>query len=194
LHQPQFKTSQYSFFVFKNSNTTDMSLIASAIGAGVGLLGSLWGGSKAGQERKKMNNYLNQQDAENTSWYNANALSDYTQRQDSQNLLRQLREQLDKQNRAQANTAVITGATPEQQAVQKELSNEVISDTYSNLGAQGQAYKDRISDRYMQMRSNIANQRMGMMERQAQSYENVMSGGLNMLSNSGSGLLNSLTS
>jgi hypothetical protein len=148
-----------------------MSLVTSAIGAGIGLLGSLWGGHKAGQERKKMNSYLDRQDVENKSWYNANALSDYTQRQDSQNLLRQLREQLGKQNRAQANTAVITGATPEQQAVQKELSNKVISDVYSNLGAQGQAYKDRITDRYMQMRNTIANQRMGMMEGQAQSYE-----------------------
>jgi hypothetical protein len=169
-------------------------LIAAGISAGAGLVGTLWGGIKAGNERKRMNSYLDRQDTENRSWYNANALSDYTQRQDSQNLLKQLRDQLSKQNSAQANTAAITGATPEQQAVQKELSNKVISDVYSNLGAQGQAYKDRITDRYLQVKNNIANQRMGVMEGNAQSYENVMNGGINMISTAGQGLLNSFIS
>ena len=141
-----------------------------------------------------MNRYLNEQDAENKAWYNANALSDYTQRADAQSLMGQLRNTLTKQNKVAANTAVVTGATPEQQAIQKEQSNKVISDTISNLGAMGQQYKDRVTDRYLAQKTNLANQRMNMMEGQAGSYENLMGSGLNMLSGSIGGLVGGLKS
>ena len=160
-----------------------------AIGAGVGLLGSIWGGSKAAKQRRKMNQYLNQQDAENKAWYNANALSDYTQRSDVQNLMRNMRENLTRQNKATSNTAAITGATPEAQAAQKELSNKVISDTYANIGALGQNYKDRVTSQYLARKDNIAGQRMGLMDGKARSYENVMNTGTNFLGSSLSNLL-----
>jgi len=163
-----------------------------AIGAGVGLLGSFFGGRKAAKQRRKMNQYLNTQDTENKAWYNTNALSDYTQRSDTQNLMRNLRENLSRQNKAASNTAVITGATPEQQAVQKELSNKVISDTYANVGAMGQQYKDRVTSQYLNRRADIANQRMGMMEGSAQSGENLMNSGFNLFSNSAASLANQL--
>lgn len=160
-----------------------------AIGGAVGLVGSLFGGNKAAKQRKKMEKYLNQQDAENKSWYNANALSDYTQRADAQNLMGQLRNTLTRQNKIAANTAVVTGATPEQQAVQQEQSNKVISDTFSNLGSMGQQFKDRVTDKYLARRQDIAGQRMNMMEGKAQSGENLQSNGLGMLSNAAGSLL-----
>lgn len=160
-----------------------------AIGGAVGLVGSLFGGNKAAKQRKKMENYLNTQDAENKAWYNANALSDYTQRSDTQNLMKQLRDNLGKTNKRAENMAVVTGATPEQQAVQKEQSNKVISDTFANIGAQGQQFKDRVTDKYQARRENIANQRMNMMEGKAQSGENLQSNGLGMLSNAAGSLL-----
>lgn len=160
-----------------------------AIGGAVGLVGSLFGGNKAAKQRKKMEKYLNQQDAENTAFYNSNALSDYTQRADAQNLMSQLRNNLSRQNKRAENMAVVTGATPEQQAIAKEQSNKVISDTYSNIGAMGQQWKDQITNRYLSRRENIANQRMDMMAGKAQSGENLQSNGLGMLSNAAGSLL-----
>lgn len=157
-------------------------MIGAAIGAGVGLAGSIFGGRKAAKQRRKMERYLNQQDTDNKAWYNANALSDYTQRSDTQNLMRQLRDTMGKQNKIAANTAVITGATPEQQAVQQEQSNKVISDTFANIGSMGQQWKDGITDRYLNRKDSIAQQRMGVMNQKAQSYENLMNTGLNMMS------------
>ncbi|NDW19421.1 hypothetical protein D0T53_10945 [Dysgonomonas sp. 216] len=168
-------------------------MIGAAIGAGAGLATSIFGGSKAAKQRRKMDRYLNQQDAENKAWYNANALSDYTQRADTQNLMKQLRDTMGKQNKIAANTAVVTGATPEQQAVQKEQSNKVISDTFANIGAMGQQWKDNVTDKYLTRKDNIAQQRMGMMGQKAQSYENLMNSGLNMMSGSLGGLLGSGT-
>jgi hypothetical protein len=156
---------------------------ASAQGT-TGWVSALYGANKAGKERKKMDNYLNQQDTENKAWYNANALSDYTQRADTQNLMKQLRDNLGKNNKAAANMAVVTGATPEQQAVQKELSNRVISDTYSNMGAMGQQWKDKITDRYLSTKNMIANQRMGMIDAQASNYETLFNNGINTLGDS----------
>ncbi|MDR1938645.1 MAG: hypothetical protein LBQ73_09160 [Tannerellaceae bacterium] len=159
--------------------------IAGASGQGtVGWISALVGANNAGDERKKMDNFLNQQDAENKAWYNANALSDYTQRADAQNLMRQLRESLSKQNQASANMAVVTGATPEQQAVQKELSNKVISDTYSNLGAMGQQYKDSVVDKYQYTKRLLDSQRMGMMDSKATAYENLFQNGMNTFGDS----------
>jgi hypothetical protein len=159
------------------------------VGGVIGLGASLIGGNKAARQRKLMEGYLNRQDTENKAFYNANALSDYTQRTDVQNLMKQLRDNLGRQNKAAANTAIVTGATPEQQAVAKEQANKVISDTYANIGAMGQQWKDRVTDRYLSRRESIANQRMNIMQGKAQSGENLQSNGLNMLGNSAGQLL-----
>lgn len=158
---------------------------ASGAAAGtIGIAGGLFGGIKAGKQRKKMRRYLNEQDADNKAFYNANAMSDYTQRADAQNLLKQLRDNLTRQTKRSENTAVVTGATPEQQAVAKEQATKAMSDTYSNLGAMGQQWKDQITDRYLARKQDIANQRMNMMQGSAQSYENLMNNGFSALTNS----------
>jgi len=152
--------------------------IGSVIGGIAGIGSAIYGGIEAGRERKKMDQYLNQQNSDNQAWYNANALSDYTQRADTQNLMRQLRNTLDRQNQIANNTAVVTGATPEQQAVQKEQSDNTISNVYGNIGAMGQQYKDQVTNQYLAMKNNLESQKMGMMNQTANSYENLMNNGL----------------
>jgi hypothetical protein len=163
-----------------------------AIGGAIGLAGSLFGASKADSERKRIEALLNQQKTENQAWYNAHALSDYTQRADAQNLLRNLRETLGQQNRAAANTAVITGATTEQQAVQKELSNKVIADTYANLGAMGQQYKDRITEQYLARKNALQSSQMSMMNGDLNNYSMLFNNSIGQLGNSAIALADSL--
>jgi hypothetical protein len=159
----------------------DETMIPLIFGAAIGLGKAIAGGVKAANKRRKMNAYLNQQEADNKAWYNANALSDYTQRADTQNLMKQLRDTLGRQSKKAAGSAVVTGATTEQQAVQKEQANKVISDTFSNIGAMGQRWKDNITDRYLTRKQSIDNQRMGMTAQQAASGENLMQEGFNTL-------------
>jgi len=156
-------------------------MIPLIVGAAIGLGKVIAGGVKASKNRRRMDSYLNAQDAENKAWYNANALSDYTQRSDTQNLMKQLRDTLGRQNRNAAGSAVVSGATVEQQAVQKEQANKVISDTFSNIGAMGQRWKDNITDRYLARKQNIANQRMGQTAQQAASGEELMNNGFNTI-------------
>ncbi|MDR0713712.1 MAG: hypothetical protein LBF89_05580 [Bacteroidales bacterium] len=160
------------------------SIIAGAGQGTVGILTGLYGAYKAKKEKKKIEDLLNQQKADNQAWYNANALGDYTQRADAQNLLRNLRENLDRQNKITANTAVVTGATPEQQAVQKEQANKVIADTYANLGAMGQQYKDKVTDQYLNRKYAIENGQMGMMNDSLNNYSTLFNNSMTQLADS----------
>lgn len=154
------------------------------LGGAIGLGASIFGGNKAGKQRRKMNRYLDKQDRENKAQYNSDYYSDYTQRSDVQSLMSQLSNNLKKYNKRAENTAVVTGATPEQLGASKEQANKVISDTYSNLGAMGQQWKDRVSNRYLERKNNIAQQRMGLMSQNAQSSENLMNTGLSLFQSS----------
>ena len=170
-----------------------------AIGGLTGLGGALFGANRANRasrERKRINALIDRQKAENQAWYNANALGDYTQRADAQNLLRNLRENLSRQTKEAANTAVVTGATPEQQAVQKEQANRVIADTYANLGAMGQQYKDRITERYLERKYAIENVQAGMMKddlnNDLKNYSTLFNNSLGLLGNSAVAFADSL--
>ncbi|MDR0768600.1 MAG: hypothetical protein LBE71_01645 [Dysgonamonadaceae bacterium] len=149
----------------------------------IGLGSSIFGAINAHREQKKMENLRRQQQADNKSWYNANALGDYTQRADAQMLLRNLRENLSKQNRVAANTAVITGATPEQQAAQKEQANSVITNTYANLGAMGQQYRDKVTDRYLERKSSIEDSQYQTMQGNLNNYSTLFNNSISSLAN-----------
>lgn len=156
--------------------------------AGTGLVTSLFGGIKAGQERKKMDRAIGGMEAENKAFYNSQALGDYTQRADAQNVIRQMREQLDRQTKRAANTAAITGGTVEQTAVAKDSANKALADATANIGAIGQQFKDRVTDRYLQRKNNLSMMRLNQMQNQATGWENLMQTGLN----TGAGALSSL--
>lgn len=161
-----------------------MDPITIGLGA-AGLASSLFGGYKAGKERKKMRNELDELEAENKAIYNAQALGDYTQRADAQNILRQMRNQLDRQTKRAANTQAITGGTIEQTAAMKDSANRALADTMANLGAVGAQFKDRVTDRYLNRKNQLSTQRM----QSAMGWEGLMQTGLN----TSAGALSSLT-
>jgi len=164
-------------------------MIGAAVQAAAGLASGIMGGIKGAKARREMNNLLNEQEDKNQAWYNANAYSDYTQRADAQNLMRNLREGLDRQNKRAAGMAVITGGTVEQQAMQKEQTNNIISDTYANLGAAGQQFKDRITDRYLSRGDALTGKRLGMFEAEAASGDALMASGINQIGSAGSSMM-----
>jgi len=155
-----------------------------AIGAGIGLLGGLFGGLEAGRKRKQQQNLLNQEESDNQAWYDANALSDYTQRADAQNLIRNMKNNLAQRDSENANMSVVSGATPEQQATAKQQTDNVISNVYGNLGAMGQQWKDQITNQYLGRKYSLGNQNFNMLGDQAKSYENLMGNGLNDMTSS----------
>jgi hypothetical protein len=160
------------------------SMIAGAGQGTMGILTSIYGGINAGKKRKQMENYLGQQESENQAWYNSRAMSDYTQRSDSLAIIRNQREALREGQQRAANMAVVTGATPEAQAMQQQEANRSLTDTYSRLGAMGQQWKDSIENTYLNRKHDLQGQRMSMLNQQAQNYENLLSQGLQTLADS----------
>lgn len=157
---------------------------------GIGVGGAIYGAVKAGQERKRMEQYLTSQEADNIARYNKDYYSDYTQRADTQALMKRLRENLKRTNSITNNTAVVTGATPEAVNVQKDQNNKVVTDTMSNVAAIGQQWKDRVQDRYLAMKNNYANMRYGNMAGNAASYENLMGNSIGAIGSAVNGIAN----
>ena len=147
--------------------------------AGVGVASSLFGGYKAGKERKKMSNQIKSWESENKAFYNSRALGDYTQRADAQNAIRQMREQLDRQTKRATATAAITGGTVEQTAAAKDSANKALADATSNIAAVGQQFKDRITDQYLGRKQQLQGMQYQNTAGKAASYENLMQSGLN---------------
>ncbi|MDR0541655.1 MAG: hypothetical protein LBH19_05520 [Dysgonamonadaceae bacterium] len=157
-----------------------------AIQAAIGLGQSIYGGIQAGNARKQAEALQAQQRAENEAWFNKEYYSDYTQRADSQNLLRQMRETIADNNRRAEATAAITGATPESVQAQRNAGNKVMADTIGNLAAQGAKYKDNLMSQYLGQKYNLQNSQYNTLIGNAQSNETGMYNGMNQM---GSGVM-----
>ena len=168
-------------------HTAAIPLIAIALAtAAAGAVGS---GVSRNKQKKKLNQMragIAGEQAENRAWYNANALSDYTQRADAQNLFKHLRDNLKRRRDVTSATAAVTGATPAAQAAAKEADTRAISDTYSNVAAMGQRYKDNVTSQYFRRMDMLNNRMMGIDQQDLQSYDrmaqtwgNLMNTGLN---------------
>ncbi len=167
--------------------------------SGIGAIGNIFTRNKQKKEREKamsqMRSDIRNRQVENKSWYSKNAMLDYTQRADSQNLLKNLRDNLKKRTNSAKSTAVITGATPAAQAVEKEVAAKAVSDTYSNVTAMGQRYKDNVTNQYLRRSEDLDRQmfslnRMGLSaqehdyNRRAGSWSNLLQTGLNVAAGS----------
>lgn len=165
--------------------------IAGLAAAGAGAVGGAITRKKQRQELNNMRAGVAAEQAENRAWYNANALSDYTQRADAQNLFKNLRDNLKRSRGVTASTAAVTGATPAAVAAAKERDTKAVSDTYSNVAAMGQQWKDNVTSQYLRRKDFLSNKMLGLdqqgladYDRQAQNWGNLMSSGLNLAAGS----------
>ncbi|MDR2917858.1 MAG: hypothetical protein LBV72_00625 [Tannerella sp.] len=165
--------------------------IAGLAAAGAGAIGSGITRKKQKQALNNMRAGVAKEQAENKSWYNANALSDYTQRADTQNLFKNLRDNLKRSRDTTTSTAAITGATPAAVAAAKERDTKAVSDTYSNVAAMGQQWKDNITSQYLRRKDYLSNKMLGLdqqglqdYDRQSQNWGNLMNSGLNVAAGS----------
>lgn len=164
--------------------------------AGIGT--ALFGGIKSGKARKRAAKELQRaQDAIddekglNDALFTKQYYQDYLQRSENQAALKVLRDRLKKQNQAASQMAVVTGATPEAVAKQKEAGNEVMGDTVSQIAVHSSSVKDQVLNRYQAIRQNLLGreqalygQKADYQNQNARQWANLMSNGLNSLTNS----------
>lgn len=169
----------------------NMALAAGIISGAAGLAGTVFGAIKSAQERNRMKAYMETQKSDNEAWFDEKKYSDYTQRKDTQALMKSLRDNLKDVNQASNATAAVTGASPEAVAMQKAAQSEAVSDTFTNVAAQGQRVQDNAEAQYMARKSQLEGQELASMEGAAQGYENLLQ---NSLTTGLNGVVSSLNS
>ena len=181
------------------------SWIGDAVKGITGLGIGLWGGIKAGKERKKAAKALRQAEGEierekawNEVLFNREYYQDYLQRSEAQAALKAMRDRMKRQSDTAAQKAVVVNATPEAVAKEKELENEAYGKVASAIAANGSQVKDQVMNRYLNYRRGLEGQRMGLYgqnmnlhQQNARQWANLMNNGLSGLtgatSSSGNG-------
>ena len=163
-------------------------MIASIIGAGVGLASTLYGAHKSAKAAREQERELGRQRAANEAWYNRNYYQDYMNTVEAQNALKQYRDAWQERTQSARARQAITGGTPEQAAAVAEAGGEAMGNMVGNLAAQGQQNKAAIDAQKLAMDTNLSNQQAAIAEARQTAASNLMSGGASLIANSLPGL------
>lgn len=117
-------------------------MIGSIVGAGLGAVGSIFGGIKASKAMKKVRNNLREQQQDNANWYNRRYNEDATQRADAQRILTKTEESIRNRNRQAAAAQAVMGGTEESVAAAKAANNEAMAEAASQIAVAADARKD----------------------------------------------------
>ena len=120
------------------------------IGALIGAASSIYGGWKASQAMKNIQDNIEKQQQSNKDWFDRRYNEDATQRADAQRILQMTEESIKNRNKQAAGTAAVMGSTNESVAAAKEANNKAIADATSTIAANAEARKDRIEATYLQ--------------------------------------------
>ena len=138
--------------------------IGSLIGGAIKGAASIFGGIKASQAMKQVRKNLNQQMADNQSWYDRRYNEDATQRADAQRMLAMTNQAMKERNKAAAGTAAVMGGTEESVAATKAANANALADTAAQIAVAGANRKDQIENQYMAKKDNI-NQQLNNLQR-----------------------------
>lgn len=140
-------------------------MIGSLIGAGIGAVGSIFGGIAASEAMKKVKRNIEEQRQRNENWYTRRINEDGTQRADAQRILSKTEDMIRNRNRQAAGMQAVMGGTEESVAAAKEANNQALAEAASQIAVASEARKDQIESVYQQRDSQFAEQ-LNDMERQ----------------------------
>lgn len=135
-----------------------MGVLGGAIGAGLGAVGSIFGGISASKAMKRVKNNLLEQRRKNQDWYDRRYNEDATQRTDAQAILTKTEESIRNRNKQAAGVQAVMGGTEESVAAAKAANNEALATATTNIAVNGEARKDAIESQYLQTDANIQQQ------------------------------------
>lgn len=133
-------------------------MLGSIIGAGIGAVGSIFGGISASKSMKKMRNSIKEQQRENRDWYNRRYNEDATKRADAQAMITRVEDSIRKRNRQATGAQAVMGGTEESVAAAKAANNEALGDVAAQIAANGERRKDAIEGQFRQADANYQNQ------------------------------------
>lgn len=151
-------------------------MIGSIVGAGLGAVGSIFGGIKASKAMKRVRNNLREQAQDNASWYNRRYNEDATQRADAQRILTKTEESIRNRNRQAAAAQAVMGGTDESVAAAKAANNQAMAEAASQIAVASDARKDGIEQNYLQKDAAINDSLNNLEMGKAQNISNAIGG------------------
>lgn len=118
-------------------------MIGSIISAAAGLGSGIFGAIESSRNAKLAQDQMRERDDFNRAMFNRQYYQDALSRNDTQNFLRTLRNDMQQAVEQQNNAAVITGQTPEAIAATKEANAKAYADAIAGIDATNSARKDQ---------------------------------------------------
>lgn len=161
-----------------------MGLLGGAIGAGLGAVGSIFGGIAASKAMKKVRNNINAQISANKDWYDRRYNEDATQRADAVAAVNRVEQSIRERNRQAAGTQAIMGGTEESTAATKAANNQAVAEATAQIAINGERRKDAIEAQF-QAKDEALHAQLNDLERQkagnvAQAAAGVAQAGANI--------------
>lgn len=153
-----------------------MGLLGGAIGAGLGAVGSIFGGISASKAMKKVKNNLNEQRKRNQDWYDRRYNEDATQRADAQAILTRTEETIRARNKQAAGTQAVMGGTEESVAAAKAANNQALADATATIAVNADKRKDAIEQQYQARDAEIQEQLNDLEQKKAQNTAQAIQG------------------
>lgn len=153
-----------------------MGLLGGAIGAGLGAVGSIFGGISASKAMKKVKNNLNEQRKRNQDWYDRRYNEDATQRADAQAILTQTEESIRARNKQAAGTQAVMGGTEESVAAAKAANSQALADATATIAVNADKRKDAIEHQYQARDAEIQDQLNDLEQKKAQNTAQAIQG------------------
>lgn len=141
-----------------------MGALGGAIGAGLGAIGSIFGGISASKAMRRVKDNLNDQRRQNQDWYNRRYNEDATQRAESQAMITRTEESIRNRNRQAAGAQAVMGGTDESVAAAKAANNQALADATASIAVNAERRKDNIEAQY-QAKDEALQQQLNDLER-----------------------------
>ena len=161
-----------------------MGLLGGAIGAGLGAVGSIFGGIAASKAMKNVKNNINAQRSANRDWYDRRYNEDATQRADAVAAVNRVEQGIRERNRQAAGTQAVMGGTEESTAATKAANNQAVAEATAAIAVNGERRKDAIETQF-QAKDEALQSQLNDLERQkagnvAQAIQGVAQAGANI--------------
>lgn len=129
--------------------------LGSLIGGALKIGGSIFGGLKASQAMKQVENNLNNQMRDNQEWYDRRYNEDATQRADAQRMLAMTMDAIRDRSMDAKGSKAVMGGTEESMAATKAANANALADTAANIAVAGANRKDEIENSYRAKKDSI---------------------------------------
>ena len=155
--------------------------LATAIGAGLSVASSLFGGMKASQAAKRAEERQRQREEEENAYYRRRYNEDYADTAAGQNLIRRAKEYARENWRKAAGAQAVAGGTDAATAMAKEAGNKMVGDTIANIAATDEARKAQVDAAHQQALSDFARQDIQREQQRAQNITQASSAASNAM-------------